>query len=97
MKCTLVRFIQCALVFALPISVAGLQPGVDGSGCWEALCAIEGRFYWGGGCGVVVDTIFFSFFIDFECRRAANGRSVVLVSMRRTVGSRGILTATLGK
>ena len=84
-------------MFALPIGVAGLQPGVDGSGCWEALCAVEGRFCWGGGCGAVVDTIFFLFFIDFECRHAANGRSVVLVSMRRTVESRGILTATLEK
>ena len=61
---------QVALVFALPIGVAVLQPGVDGSGCWEALCAIEGRFCWVQGCGAVVDMIFF---IDFECRRAANG------------------------
>ena len=83
-------------MFALPIGVAGLQPRVDRFGCWEALCAVEGRFYWGGGCGAIVDTIFSLFFIDFECRRAANG-SVVLVSMRRTVGSRGILTASLGK
>ena len=58
MKCSSVCFIQCALVFALPIRVAGLQPRVDGFGCWETLCAVEGRFYWGGEGGAIVDTIF---------------------------------------
>ena len=62
------------------------------------LCVPSKVGFTGVGGVVWLLTPFFSlFFIDFECRRAANGRSVVLVSMRRTVGSRAILIATLGK